>query len=344
MKKILNALVCALLVVSMFFGAASTANAAVNNVNVEKEDVCDHDWWDEVEYTYEKYDKKYHIVHKKCQECDREYIYKEEHYVEEGDAPEDYEKVDNKYHRYKWGVCECGETQYVEEEHNWSFDYNYKSVNNTYHKKIYECSDCSAVKFSKNNYKHTKPEWSDDYRVIRYATLKSKAKLSYRCYDCGKKLYVYKPWKKGSFYSKKYYIKHNTVWNNDKKVVIRLKNPSKGAVIKLQVGKRKYTRKIKNNKKTVTIKIKRANYGEKISAGLYYKGKKVGPDWCDDEDRVWYSNRVRNGMTKKQVKYTWGSPESRSSSSSGYSYWFWGDGSYVGFKNGRVRLWYNAAS
>ena len=40
MKKILNALVCALLVVSMFFGAASTANAAVKNVNDEMEDVC----------------------------------------------------------------------------------------------------------------------------------------------------------------------------------------------------------------------------------------------------------------------------------------------------------------
>ena len=37
MKKILNALVCALLVVSMFFGAASTANAAVKNVNDEME-------------------------------------------------------------------------------------------------------------------------------------------------------------------------------------------------------------------------------------------------------------------------------------------------------------------
>ncbi len=44
MKKILNALVCALLVVSMFFGAASTANAAVKNVNDEMEDVCYHEW------------------------------------------------------------------------------------------------------------------------------------------------------------------------------------------------------------------------------------------------------------------------------------------------------------
>lgn len=44
MKKILNALVCALLVVSMVFGAASTANTAVNNVNDEMEDVCDHEW------------------------------------------------------------------------------------------------------------------------------------------------------------------------------------------------------------------------------------------------------------------------------------------------------------
>ena len=52
--------------------------------------------------------------------------------------------------------------------------------------------------------------------------------------------------------------------------------------------------------------------------------------------------KIRKGMTKKQVKYTWGPPDRKASSSGGWSYWYWDDGSYVDFKHGKVKYWYDA--
>ena len=52
---------------------------------------------------------------------------------------------------------------------------------------------------------------------------------------------------------------------------------------------------------TNKFNIKPAEYGEKIKLALYYKGKKIGKDSCDYNDEVWYSNRVTEGMTQKQV-------------------------------------------
>ena len=79
--------------------------------------------------------------------------------------------------------------------------------------------------------------------------------------------------------------------------------------------------------KTVKLNIKPAEYGEKIKLALKYKGKKIGKDSCDYNDEVWYSNRVTEGMTQKQVRYTWGAPSSTSSSSYGFTNWNWDDGS-----------------
>ena len=105
-----------------------------------------------------------------------------------------------------------------------------------------------------------------------------------------------------------------------------------------------YKKKIKNDKKTVKLNIKPAEYGEKIKLALYYKGKKIGKDSCDYNDEVWYSNRVTEGMTQKQVRYTWGAPSSTSSSSYGFTYWNWDDGSMVSFRNGVVDYWFDAAN
>ena len=85
-------------------------------------------------------------------------------------------------------------------------------------------------------------------------------------------------------------------------------------------------------------------YGEKIKLALYYKGKKIGKDSCDYNDEVWYSNRVTEGMTQKQVRYTWGAPSSTSSSSYRFTYWNWDDGSMVSFRNGVVDYWFDAAN
>lgn len=95
---------------------------------------------------------------------------------------------------------------------------------------------------------------------------------------------------------------------------------------------------------STNVNIKPAEYGEKIKLALYYKGKKIGKDSCDYNDEVWYSNRVTEGMTQKQVRYTWGAPSSTSSSSYGFTYWNWDDGSMVRFRNGVVDYWFDAAN
>ena len=120
-------------------------------------------------------------------------------------------------------------------------------------------------------------------------------------------------------------------------------NDYQSQFIKEDMGlKKEY--QIKNNKKTVKLNIKPAEYGEKIKLALYYKGKKIGKDSCDYNDEVWYSNRVTEGMTQKQVRYTWGAPSSTSSSSYGFTYWNWDDGSMVSFRNGVVDYWFDAAN
>ena len=57
---------------------------------------------------------------------------------------------------------------------------------------------------------------------------------------------------------------------------------------------------------------------------------------------MYYAKKIAKGYTKKQVKWTdyWGSPDDTGSSSGGWSYWYYDDGSYVVFKHGRVRDWY----
>ena len=54
--------------------------------------------------------------------------------------------------------------------------------------------------------------------------------------------------------------------------------------------------------------------------------------------------RKECGMTQKQVRYTWGAPSSTSSSSYGFTYWNWDDGSMVSFRNGVVDYWFDAAN
>lgn len=290
---------------------------------------------------YREYNSDYHWVDVKCKYCEYSKSIREEHDIQYQD---NYTILDSKYHKYIYGFCrKCNTVVSQKQKHDWDYlnSGEYEYINNTYHQELLICNDCGYPKF--NKYKHTKSDY-DDYKVIKYATLYSKAKLSYICDDCFKKVIKYVPWKKNSEYSRSYDITHNTIWNKDKKVIIYLENPSKGAVVKLKVGRHKYSYKIKNNKKKIKFKIKKATYGQKISMNLYYKGKKIGSDYCNDDNRVWYSDKVRVGMTKNQVKYTWGSPGRKSTSSNGYTYWFWGDGSYVGFRKGHVKFWYNAAA
>ena len=82
-------------------------------------------------------------------------------------------------------------------------------------------------------------------------------------------------------------------------------------------------------------RVKAVGYG---TCYIYAKGGK----WKDKTKVVSSYRNIRKGMTKAQVKRTyWGSPDDTASGSGGWSYWYYDDGSYIGFKNGRVSYWYD---
>ncbi len=115
----------------------------------------------------------------------------------------------------------------------------------------------------------------------------------------------------------------------------------KGEIIQVKVGNRTYTRKVtKNGTNKFKIYVGRVRCGNDIIIKLKTKYKE---DLYTYTLEAWYAKRVSNGMTKRQVKYTWGSPSDTSSASGGWTYWYYDDGSCVYFRYGRVRYWYDAA-
>ena len=113
----------------------------------------------------------------------------------------------------------------------------------------------------------------------------------------------------------------------------------KGEIIKLTIGKKTYTKKIKKNGTTsFKFRVGRIKAGTDYKVALLTKFKDPLYTYYDE---AWYATKVKNGMTKHQVRYTWGKPDDTSSSSGGWVYWYYDDGSYVYFKNGKVKYWYD---
>ena len=192
--------------------------------------------------------------------------------------------------------------------------------------------------------------------VINEATLTSAGTLLYTCWLCkGTKTSTY-AWKlesPDSYYYKSYNVTyHSPVYRNSKSITIELDNPIKGSVVKVKIGKKTYKKKV-GIKKKIKIKIKKPKYGQKVKINVYYKGQCIGKTyWYEDGEyyletgeTVYYAKDIKKNMTKKQVRnlYYWGGPDDTGSSSGGWSYWYYDDGSYIGFKKGRVKYWYNAA-
>lgn len=251
------------------------------------------------------------------------------------------EKIDAEYHTAHMRCWECGAQKDEKEEHFYESAYECEAIDNTYHGTVYECEECGArtVKDRERHY----AEYPD--YTVKAATLTSKGKLHYTCDDCGSAYSKEVSWKRNSDYSASYDIVGiSAVYQKSRTVTIKLERPVKGATLKVRIGRKTYNKKITNNKKKVKIKIRKTPYGSKIVPKLYYKGTLVGTDFSDDWDRVLYAKKIRKGMTKKQVKYTyeWGSPQRTASSSGGWTYWYYDDGSWIDFKNGKVKFWYNA--
>lgn len=120
-----------------------------------------------------------------------------------------------------------------------------------------------------------------------------------------------------------------------------VKGAHKGEFLKVKIGRRTIKHKIKKtaNKYRFKIRLGKQRYGKKFKVELFSKTKDLMFTYTDTID---YAKNIRNGMTKKQVRRVWGSPENTGSASGGWSYWYYDDGSYVGFRRGRVDYWYSA--
>ena len=131
------------------------------------------------------------------------------------------------------------------------------------------------------------------------------------------------------------------IYSSTKTVKVTAHNVHAGDKLVLKIGKKKYTKKIKKNasKKTIKFKIKKGSLGKTVSLTLY---NKYGQLLDYDDDVIYYAKNIKMGMTKKQVENLvyWGYPDSTSKSSGGWTYWYYDDGSCVGFKNGRVKYYY----
>lgn len=210
--------------------------------------------------------------------------------------------------------------------------------------------------------------WEDYFRCVRKATVNKDGVKRCYCELCDSYKEENFKWKLAApnsrWYTSYNSINCSTVYANSKTVTVKLHNAVKGSIVKVKIGKRTYKKKVKSNgkRKKITIKINNPKMGNKVIVKLYFKGKLIGKNYewveifnefgeCEEEgyerndDIVYFAKNIKKGMTKTQVKYcyNWGSPSSTGSYSNGMSYWYYDDGSYVGFKNGKVRSWYNAS-
>ena len=227
-------------------------------------------------------------------------------------------------------------------EHDWDYDEPIRCeyYDDEYHTCVYRCMDCDATteELEEHNL--------DDEECVREAGINKDGIVESTCYDCDTVFEGTFPWTYNGEDCLTYDIKdHSAVYKNSTSITVKLTNPLEGGTVRVKIGDKKFEKKLTNNDKKVKVKIKKSKYGSKIKIELLYNGKVVGKDDCDQWDNVLYAKDIKKGMTKKQVKYLyyWGSPDSSASSSGGWSFWYYDDGSEIAFKKGKVYSWYNAA-
>jgi transposase-like protein len=138
---------------------------------------------------------------------------------------------------------------------------NWKKIDEAYHSVDCHCNECGKDFTIKE--KHD----LDYIRTIKKATLLSKGVHQYKCDSCGAILNETFSWslsqvEDGNAVSYNC-SKVSKVYRNSKKITIWLRNPIKGSIIKVKIGKKTYTKKIKTKKK-IKIKIKKPKYGKQI--------------------------------------------------------------------------------
>ncbi len=137
----------------------------------------------------------------------------------------------------------------------------------------------------------------------------------------------------------------NWVYKNSKSVKVKAYNVKKGDVLKLKIGKKTYTKKIKKTAFETSVKFsikKPGFYGKKYNLTLKRGGKVV----AKESQYVYLSDTVYVGYTKKKVKWLvyWNDPDAKNYSaySEQWCYDWSGDGlydAYLYFRNGKVSNW-----
>lgn len=257
--------------------------------------------------------------------------------------------LDSNYHGYAEECSECGLIRYEKEEHEWydEDEGTYKKCDANHHYALYECISCEHKEYFKkeHHFKYSK--------LIQWATPKYNGLFQYKCTDCG---YIYKKKIKWSYskvnqcvdgYASYDVGSRNNIYCNTKYITLKTYSYDKGYIFKIKVGKKTYTKKMNGRTNKYRFRIKKPSYGSKINVGIYYKGKRVGKDESKAYNKVLYAKNMKTGMTKRQLKCTyrflnhWGNPSSSATSTGGWSYWYYDDGSYILFRHGKVKGWYD---
>lgn len=285
--------------------------------------------------TYERIDANSHYNVYTCNVCGGKIKEKENHFYE---TPH-YEKGSSKDPNYHFIVSKCvfcGATEKEKEKHKFnSIPEKYLNIDANSHFAVYNCSYCGATKKVKAKHNLVQAGY------LRKAAIKTKGIYIYHCNDCPAEVNKAFNWRRGAGDSYSYDIDdYSTVYHYSKSITVKLNRGCKGATLKVKIGKKTYKKKLKNNKKKVKLKIKNPSTGSKISIKLYYKNKLIGTDKSNWWPRVRYAKKIGLGYTKKEAKYTWGSPSHTASVSGGWSYWYYDDGSYIVFKDGYIDRWY----
>lgn len=260
------------------------------------------------------------------------------------DADMKWKVCDDNSHYWIYTCKKCGQKITENEPHEFFNGYSYKEHNLKTHYVTKECIFCKHM----IRLREEEHAWKKKYNVWSKATLTTKGLISYECKNCLGVKDIKVSWKYGTDYSMSFDIyAHSTVYRKSKSMWVILTNPLKGSVLRVKIGKKVYKKKLKPKQDVVTIKLNniKKEYGKKIDIKLLYGNRVVGKDTSKDWNYVFYAKNIKKGMTKRQVEnlYNWGLPDDTSKASGGWSYWYYDDDSYIGFKKGKVKYWYDSA-
>ena len=225
--------------------------------------------------------------------------------------------------------------QYCDTCHRYSMEYVDRAMyhNDEYHTIIYRCYTCYNEKtiLEKHNfvfsYYEEDPEPSYNGTAI------------YTCSYCNCDIEQPAKWNPSIYCGMDEFEEISYVYPDSTSITLTFEKPFKGSVIQVKIGGKTYKKKVTNNKRKVKIKIKKPKKPyQKINIKVTYQGKKMFTDFY----YVFYAKKISKGLTEKQVRFTkgWGDPDRKQVLSGGWKYYYYKDGSYVGFKNGKVETWY----